>query len=144
MTMYAPKRTGYKHDGYTARMQLTCLDHNTYCKRRRKDGTLVSCKWSKRTGRLCAVPVYTKKDYAHIPGKALDTLTPNSVYMNMVYRFDGTYSRHVDRQQLRRSGGVKSKVTKTLAQNIASIPAPSTEELLRSHVSRKNMHQGEI
>ena len=30
------------------------------------------------------------------------------------------YRRHVDRQQLRRCPGVKSKVAKTLAQNIAS------------------------
>ena len=72
MTAYAPKRIGYKHDAYVARMQLACLDHNTQCNRpqlQRKDGTLVfSCKWSKRSGRWHAVPVYSKKKYEYVPG----------------------------------------------------------------------------
>ena len=54
------------------------------------------------------------------------------------------YRRHVDRQQLRRCPGVKSKVAKTLAQNIASLPAPPTSELVETHISRKNMNQGDI
>ena len=54
------------------------------------------------------------------------------------------YRRHVDRQQLRRCGEVKSKVAKLLAQNIAPIPAPPTSELVKAHVSRKSMHQSDI
>lgn len=54
------------------------------------------------------------------------------------------YRRHVDRRQLLRCGGIKSKTAKTLSQNIAPVPAPPTSELVKAHVSRKHMHQGEI
>ena len=54
------------------------------------------------------------------------------------------YRRHVDRRQLYRSRGIQSKDAKLLAKNIASIPPPPTSELVKSHVNRKHMKQGEI
>lgn len=72
MTAYAPKQIGYKHNAYTARMQLACMDHNIHLDRpqlQRQDGTLVFCrKWSKRCGRWTAVPVYAPKEYNYIDG----------------------------------------------------------------------------
>ena len=54
------------------------------------------------------------------------------------------YRRHLDRRQLLRGSGVKSKIAKTLAQNIASVLSPPTSELVKTHISRKHMYQGEI
>ena len=61
MTAYAPKRIGYKHDGYVVRMEAAYIDHNSHLDRPQlmtKDGKLVfTRKWSKRSARWHDVPV---------------------------------------------------------------------------------------
>ena len=72
MTSYSPKRVGYKHDGYVARMEAAYIDHNSHLGRQQlttKDGKKVySRKWSKRSARWHDVPVKTPKTYPYAPG----------------------------------------------------------------------------
>ena len=70
MTAYAPKRIGYKHDGYVARMESAYIDHNSHLDRPQmttKDGWKVfSRKWSKRSARWHDVPVPSPKTYTYM------------------------------------------------------------------------------
>lgn len=50
----------------------------------------------------------------------------------------------MDTDSLRGSVGVKSVAAKHLAPTIASVPPPSTEELVEKHVSRKLMYESQI
>ena len=72
MTAYAPKRIGYKHDGYVARMEAAYIDHNSHLDRPQlttKDGKLVfTRKWNKRSARWHDVPVPTPKTYPYAAG----------------------------------------------------------------------------
>ena len=90
MTTYAPKRIGYKHDAYVARMQLACLDHNAHVGRphlKRKDGTLVyNWKLSKRYGPWCAIPVYERKKYEYVTGMCVFMCVDTSVLQICIYR----------------------------------------------------------
>ena len=73
MLSYAPKRIGFKHDDYVARMQLAYLDHNSHLNcpiLKNKDGLEVyTRKWGKRSARWHMVPVPAPKKYEYIPGK---------------------------------------------------------------------------
>ena len=72
MLSYAPKRIGFKHDAYVARMQLAYLDHNNHLNHptlKNKDGHEVyTRKWGKRSARWHMVPVPIPKKYDYIPG----------------------------------------------------------------------------
>ena len=68
MTSYAPKRIGYKHDGYVARMEAAYIDYNSHLDREQMttDGKKVfSRKWSKRSSRWHDVPVPCPKTFIH-------------------------------------------------------------------------------
>ena len=73
MLSYAPKRIGYKHDAYVARMELAFLDHNHHLARPQlvtKNGEMVyTRKWGKRTSKWHIVPVPVTKIYSYMPGK---------------------------------------------------------------------------
>ena len=78
MMAYAPKCLEYRHEGYRARMQLACMDHNAHCNRpqlTRKDGTLVFCrKWSKKCGQWSAIAVPSRKTYDYVPGMVISIM----------------------------------------------------------------------
>ena len=75
MLSYAPKRIGYKHDAYVARMQLAYLDHNEHLNRPQltnKSGNPVfTRRWGKRTSQWHAVPVPVPKQYPYVAGMLL-------------------------------------------------------------------------
>ena len=70
---YSPKRIGYKHDAYVARVQLAYLDHNHHLGRSQlltKDVKPVfTRKWGRRTARWHVVPIPVIKTYSYIPRK---------------------------------------------------------------------------
>ena len=70
---YSPKRIGYKHGAYVARVQLAYLDHNHHLGRPQlvaKNGKPVfTKKWGKRTSRWHVVPIPAAKTYSYIPRK---------------------------------------------------------------------------
>ena len=71
MTLYAPKRIGYKHDGYVARMEAAYIDHNSHLDREQittKEGKVLSRKWSKRSAQWHDVPVPSPKSYLYLAG----------------------------------------------------------------------------
>ena len=69
---YAPKRIGYKHDAYVARVQLAFIDHNKHLNRpqlKTRDGKLVyTRKWGRRTSKWQVVPIPVSKTYSYMPG----------------------------------------------------------------------------
>ena len=69
---YAPKRIGYKHDAYVARVQLAFIDHNSHLSRQQlktKDGKPVyTRKWGRRTSQWHVVPIPVPKTYSYVPG----------------------------------------------------------------------------
>ena len=72
---YAPKRIGYKNDGYVTRGQLAYLDYNRHMNRKqlkKKDGTPVFvARFGKRSEQWFLAPVPEPKKYEYIPGKKL-------------------------------------------------------------------------
>ena len=72
MTGYAPKRIGYKHNGYVARMEAAYIDYNSHSNQSQmttKDGKKVfTRKWSKRSTRWVDVPVPAPKQYPYAAG----------------------------------------------------------------------------
>lgn len=65
----------------------------------------------------------------------------NNYYTDIIAK--ALYRRHVD-SAITSTTGVKSKAAKLLPANIAARPAPSTDELVEQHVSRKKMRAAEI
>ena len=68
---YAPKRIGYKHDAYVARVQLAFIDHNYHLDRQQlttQDGKPVyTRKWGRRTSQWHVVPIPVSKTYSYVP-----------------------------------------------------------------------------
>lgn len=65
----------------------------------------------------------------------------NNCYTDIIAK--ALYRRHVD-SAITSTTGVKSKSAKLLPANIAARPAPSTDQLVEQHVSRKKMRAAEI
>ena len=67
---YAPKRIGYKHDAYVARVQLAFIDHNSHLNRQQlktKDGKPVyTRKWGRHTSQWHVVPIPVPKTYSYV------------------------------------------------------------------------------
>ena len=97
MTAYAPKRIGYKHDGYVARMEAAYIDHNSHIGREQmitKDGKKVyTRKWSKRSKRWLDVPIPSPKSYPYSAGMFM-----YAYIMNLCY---STYNTSADTSDYR-------------------------------------------
>ena len=131
-------------------------------------------RWGKRTKRWHAVPVPVPKTYSYIPGSYLTlTCTSFDVSKTISLKenkllFAGSLSnktyillmltllpspldfiakslrrRHMDPNTVHESGIARS-VTKLLPRDVAFIEAPSTADLVESHVIRMKMKQGQI
>lgn len=112
-----------RYEGLFARSLLAAIDHNHHLHRkqaRNAKGELVfSRRWSKRAKRWKVVIVKEKKTYSYLPVMCASLL------------------KEASKEFMKKIKPVSSKQNpKKVAPTIASLPAPSTSELVKEHVSR--------
>ncbi|XP_067017883.1 uncharacterized protein [Acropora muricata] len=116
---YAPKRIAFVYEVFTGRILLAALDHNFHMFRKNLEGQFKK-KYSKRSGNWRVEPVKEPKQYPHLPLLQADIMR----------------RRAEDRAGITRHIEVSPTNPVHLAPTIAMKAAPSTEELVKTKLSR--------
>ncbi|XP_039521854.1 uncharacterized protein LOC120475213 [Pimephales promelas] len=124
--MYASKRFSFTHPVYSSRVFLAALDYNHHINRaprKKKDGTLQYAKlYSKRSRRWRVYSLKVKKDYSYITELQVDIVRKRLASAGLPVK------------TTRRPGDPRRLGT------LSGVPAPSTEELLRTQHTRGKGH----
>ncbi|XP_028418401.1 uncharacterized protein LOC114543734 [Dendronephthya gigantea] len=124
LLMYCAKRQSYTLIGYKMRNQLAAIDFNKHRTRqvaKTLDGKpRYKAHYSKRTKQWCPVAVLEPKEYKYLPE-----------LITAIFEKRRTTPGHVT-QKL----GLAPDDPRNIARNIAVVPQPPMEELLRQHKTR--------
>ncbi|XP_066930023.1 uncharacterized protein [Clytia hemisphaerica] len=126
MLKYAPKRNAFEYQYYTDRMYLAAVDHNVHIfrekmKSKRTGNQIVAKKLHKRSKNWHVQPLKSPKEYPHIP----------KIMSKIVQR------RKAFKDPLPPLATKLENDPRLISPTLGGIP-PSTESLVKEHVSRIN------